>query len=151
MPGTRKTRIGLDGKLYRNSGTYASPTWTELTHVNDLSLTLETNEVDASDRSSAWETVEKGLQKATIEFDYMYFEGDTLWATLLDDWLDRDNPVEFAVMDGDITESGEDGWRITTHVMSVSETQEKEGALKLEVTLRPAPNSDGNPQQYTVS
>jgi len=151
MPGTRKTRIGLDGAIYRNSGTFASPTWGELTHVNDLSLTLETNEVDASDRSSAWETVEKGLQKATIEFDYMYFEGDTLWATLLDDWLDRDNPVEFAVMDGDITTSGEDGWRITTHVMSVSETQEKEGALKLEVTLRPAPNSDGNPQQYTVS
>lgn len=150
--GTRKVRIGLDGKLYRNSGTFGSPSWVVLEKVNDLALTLEMNEVDASDRSSVWEMVEKGLGKATVTFDYGYHEDDaTNWQLLLTTFLDRDTPLEFAVMDGPIDTSGEIGWRITAHVMKASEKQDKEGRLMLDVELKPAPNADGNPQQITVA
>ncbi len=33
-------KLGLDAKLYRNTGTYDTPTWVEMTNVKDLTLNL---------------------------------------------------------------------------------------------------------------
>ena len=45
-------KLGLDARLYMNSGTYASPTWSGLNTVRDLTLNLETGEADVSTRSN---------------------------------------------------------------------------------------------------
>ncbi|MEZ6097169.1 MAG: hypothetical protein R3C03_23590 [Pirellulaceae bacterium] len=34
------TRLGMDAKFYRNTGTYASPVWTEVSNVKDVTLNL---------------------------------------------------------------------------------------------------------------
>ncbi len=31
-------KLGIDTKLYRNTGDYATPNWVELTNVRDLTL-----------------------------------------------------------------------------------------------------------------
>ena len=39
-------KLGLDAKLFQNTGTYATPTWDEITNVRDLTLNLEAGEAD---------------------------------------------------------------------------------------------------------
>lgn len=143
-------RIGLDAKIYRNTGTYGSPVWNLIEHVRNQAMSLEGEEVDASDNDSAWELVEMGHAKLEVEFDIRYDTADDDWAALVTAFLDRNNHVEFAVMDGDITESGEKGWRITGRVLQASESKQKGEPYNLACKFKPAANTDGNPQQYTV-
>ena len=50
-------KLGMEAKLYRNTGTYAAPTWVELTNVKDLTLNLEAGEADVTTRGNAgWRT-----------------------------------------------------------------------------------------------
>ena len=46
------TRLGMDAKLYRNSGSFGSPIWTEVTNVKDLTLNLEKGEADVTTRAN---------------------------------------------------------------------------------------------------
>ncbi len=34
-------KLGMEAKLYRNTGTYAAPMWVEMINVKDLTLKLE--------------------------------------------------------------------------------------------------------------
>ena len=45
-------KLGLDAKLYRNTGTFAAPTWDIIGNVKDLTLNLETGEADVSTRAN---------------------------------------------------------------------------------------------------
>ena len=44
------SKITLECKTYYNTGTYASPTWVELTALRGLTLNLERAQVDLSIR-----------------------------------------------------------------------------------------------------
>ena len=41
-------KLGLDAKLFHNTGSYATPTWDEITNVRDLTLNLEAGEADVT-------------------------------------------------------------------------------------------------------
>ncbi len=63
-------KLGLDARLYMNSGTYASPTWSGLNTVRDLTLNLETGEADVSTRSNqGWRATVSTLKDASLEFE----------------------------------------------------------------------------------
>ena len=44
-------RLGMEGKLYKNDGTYAVPVWTELPNVKDVTLNLETGATSTATRT----------------------------------------------------------------------------------------------------
>ena len=46
-------KLGLDAKLFHNTGSYATPTWDEITNVRDLTLNLEAGEADVTTRGNA--------------------------------------------------------------------------------------------------
>ncbi|GAB4138374.1 MAG: hypothetical protein Tsb009_06550 [Planctomycetaceae bacterium] len=46
-------KLGMEAKLYRNTGTYALPTWVEMINVKDLTLNLEAGEADVTTRGNA--------------------------------------------------------------------------------------------------
>ena len=45
-------KLGLDAKLFRNTGTFATPTWNEITNVRDVTLNLEAGEADVTTRGN---------------------------------------------------------------------------------------------------
>lgn len=66
-------KLGMEAKLYRNSGTYASPTWTEIQNVKDLTLNLEAGEADVTTRGNAgWRATIASLKDGSIEFDMVW-------------------------------------------------------------------------------
>ena len=61
-------RLGLKAKLYRNTGSYGSPTWNEVKNVKDVTLTIEKGEADVSTRGNdGWRALIGTLKSASIE------------------------------------------------------------------------------------
>ena len=63
-------KLGMEAKLYRNTGTYAAPTWVEMTNVKDVTLNLEAGEADVTTRGNAgWRATIAALKDGSIEFE----------------------------------------------------------------------------------
>ena len=64
-------KLGMEAKLYRNTGTYAAPTWVEMLNVKDLTLNLEASEADVTTRGNAgWRATIAALKDGSIEDDF---------------------------------------------------------------------------------
>ena len=130
-------KLGLDARLYRNTGTYAAPIWNEIKNVKDVTLNLEAGEADVTTRSNAgWRATVATLKDGSIEFEMVWDTADDDFAAIRDAFLNR-GAIEFAVMDGDITTSGSQGLRATCMVTSFSRNEALEEAITVSVTVKP--------------
>ena len=130
-------RLGLDAKLYRNTGTSGSPTWEEMTNVKDLTLNLEASEADVTTRGNAgWRATLAALKDASIEFEMVWDTADAAFTAIKDAFFGSTS-VEFAVMDGDITTTGSQGLRAVMSVTNFSRSEPLEEAISVSVTAKP--------------
>ncbi len=134
-------RLGLKAKLYRNTGTYGSPTWNEVKNVKDVTLTVEKGEADVTTRGNdGWRALIGTLKSASIEFQMV-------WDTADDDHIAfhtaffADSSVEFAIMDGKmVADSGGEasqGLRATCSIFNFSRKEELENAIMTDVSIKP--------------
>ncbi len=139
-------KLGLDAKLYRNTGTYAVPAWNEVTNAKDVTLNLEAGEVDASRRGSGgWRETLTALKDGSVEFELVYDNADTEFTALKDAFFNG-TTVELAVMDGEIATTGTQGLRATMSVTNFSRNEPLEEVLTVSVTVKPAPAA--NPPEW---
>jgi hypothetical protein len=130
-------KLGLDARLYRNTGTYAAPIWNEIKNVKDVTLNLEAGEADVTTRGNAgWRATVATLKDGSIEFEMVWDTADDDFAAIRDAFLNR-GAIEFAVMDGDITVAGSQGLRATCMVTSFSRNEALEEAITVSVTVKP--------------
>ena len=130
-------RLGLEAKLYRNTGTSGSPTWTEMTNVKDLTLNLEASEADVTTRGNAgWRATLAALKDASIEFEMVWDTADAAFTAIKDAFFGSTS-VEFAVMDGDIETAGSQGLRAVMSVTNFSRSEPLEEAISVSVTAKP--------------
>ena len=144
-----KTILGLDAKLYLNSGTYASPTWDEVANVKDLSLALEKSEADVSTRASAWSLIKGALKSATIDFNQVYDTTDANWTAFKNAYLSNTS-VECAILDGGVGADGTEGLRASCEVLKWSHSQNLEEALMTEISLKPT-RADNAPEWMVIA
>jgi hypothetical protein len=70
-------KLGLDAKLYRNTGTYAAPVWNEIKNVKDVTLNLEAGEADVTTRgNNGWRATVATLKDGSIEFEMVWDSAD---------------------------------------------------------------------------
>ena len=146
------TKLGLDAALYYNTNNYASPSWSELTRVRDVTLTLEKGEADVSTRAGGgWREVIGTLKDASVTFTMLQAPSgtDTVFTAIRDAFLNN-TAVEFLILDGDIATSGSQGLRVTMMVLSFTRNENLEEAIGYDVSIRPTP-ADNAPAWYTVS
>lgn len=141
------TKIGLDCKLYRNTGTYASPVWNEIVNVADVTVQLSKGEADTSTRASKWKTRKGTLKDASIDFQLKYVAGDTDFSALLSSYTDNTS-VELLALDGPIGTVGSQGLRAVCEVFNFQHGQALENAVMFDVSAKPTPSFDntGAPQ-----
>jgi hypothetical protein len=129
--------LGMNAKLYRNSGTYGTPVWVEVTDVKDLKMTLEAGEGDVNTRGNAgWEAVAPTLKKVSIEFGMVYDPTDTNWTALHTAWL-ASTPIEFAVADGVIATTGTQYFRATCAILKFDQDEALDGVIHNDVSIKP--------------
>jgi hypothetical protein len=70
-------RLGLDARLYRNTGNPGSSLWQLVPNVRDVTLNLETGEADVTTRGNVgWRANAGTLNDASIEFDLVWDSDD---------------------------------------------------------------------------
>lgn len=143
--------IGLDAKLYYNTGTYASPVWTEIDDAQDVSLNMQAGEAEAKRRGGGgWGETIAGLKEATIEFGLLHRTSSTPYQAVRDAFLNR-TTIELLVLNGASTNTGSEGLRATCHITQFNREEPLEEALTFAVTAKPTPNADAVPAWFTVS
>ncbi len=130
-------KLGLDARLYRNTGTFAAPVCNHVQNVKDVTLNLEAGEADVSTRGTGgWRATVATLKDASVEFEMVWDTADDDFASIRDAFLNR-GAVEFAVMDGDIATPGSQGLRATCMVTTFSRNEPLEEAVTVSVTIKP--------------
>ena len=130
-------KLGLDAKLYRNTATYASPTWNEVKNVKDVTLNLEAGSADVTTRGNAgWRANIATLKDASLEFEMVWDTADDDFTAIRTAFL-TNAAIEFAVLDGPVATSGSQGLRASMAITNFSRAEPLEEAIKVSVTAKP--------------
>lgn len=151
----RDTPIGQECKLYYNSGTHASPTWVEIKRAIDVSLAMGKGEADMSRRESGEELARGALKQRNIDFGYRYKIGaDTVFDALMDSYVNG-TPIQFAVMDQDITTAGAQGLRAFCEVMKADRDEPLADGVTVAFSAKPTDHEESGalvePDWYEIS
>jgi predicted secreted protein len=131
------TRLGMDAKLYRNSGSFGSPIWTEVTNVKDLTLNLEKGEADVTTRANGgWRATVGTLKDASIDFQMVWDTADAAFSAIQQAFFGNTN-IEFAIMDGVMTDPTSEGLRATFDIFNFTRNEALEEAIMVDVTIKP--------------
>ena len=142
-------KLGLDAKLYRNTGNYASPNWNEMKNVKDLTLSVEAGEADATTRGNAgWKATLATLKDGSIEFEMVWDTADAGFTAIRTAFFGNTS-IEFAVLDGDKATTGTQGLRAAMAITKFSRNEPLEEAITVSVTAKPT-YSDHAPEWMVV-
>jgi hypothetical protein len=128
--------IGRECKLYLNTGTFGTPTWTEITRAIDVSRSMPTERGNVSSRVSKWKMEKKSLIGLEITFGYRYRQGvtDTIYDLLIALAMGEASD-ELAMADGAIATVGNEYLRAT---------------FQFEETAHNQPLTDGVGSEFTA-
>ena len=139
-------KLGLEAKLFRNTGDYATPIWVELENVKDLTLNLEAGEADVTTRGNAgWRATVATLKDGSIEFEMVWDTADAGFTAIKDAFFNNDT-IELAVMDGDIATAGSQGLRAMMSIINFSRNEPLEEGITVNVTAKPTYSA--NPPEW---
>lgn len=143
--------LAEDAKIYRNTGTYGSPTWDLVANVKDLTLNLDKDEVDVTTRASnGFKEFVDGLIDASIEFQMLWDTSDADFTAIQGAFFNK-TAIEFLILDGASNVAGSQGLRATCMIKSFSRSETLGEALMVDVSIRPTKNANAAPAWYTAS
>lgn len=130
-------RLGMEARLYRNTASYATPTWVEVTNVKDVTLNLEKGEADVTTRANqGWRATVGTLKDASVEFQMVWDTDDAGFSEIQQAFF-ANTPIEFAIMSGDITDPESEGLRATCDIFSFTRNEALEEAIMVDVSIKP--------------
>lgn len=148
--------VGQNCKLYRNTGTAASPTWVLLTAVGDVAIPdLAMGLAELKRRGNNFtKNLPTMIQSFTVDAKIIAHMDTTNYAALKTNFL-AGTIEEYAVMNGLIATTGNMGMRVALVIQSFPFSQAQEEVfshdLKLAVAYWESPSgTEVDPSFYTV-
>ena len=130
-------KLGMNGKLYRNSGTWAAPAWVEVPGVKDVSIAIATGSGDASTRAMLpWKIDVVTLLEASVELDMPYDPTDAQYQAFRTAFLAR-TAIECAVMHGPIATPGSEGLHAAFAVTKFDRSESLTEPMVVKMSLKP--------------
>jgi predicted secreted protein len=131
------TRLGMDAKLFRNTGSFGSPVWVEIQNVKDVTLSLEKGEADVTTRANGgWRATVGTLKEGSIEFQMVWDTEDANFTAIQEAFFDN-TALELAVMDGPMTDPTSQGLRASFEVFTFTRNEALEEAILVDVSVKP--------------
>ena len=125
-------KLGMDAKLYRNTGTYASPTWNEVKNVKDVTLNLEAGSADVTTRGNGgWRANIATLKDASLEFEMVWDTADAGFTAIKNAFFGND-PIGFQILD----ETSGQGLQADFSITNFSRNEALEEAITVSVTAK---------------
>ena len=130
-------RLGMEARLYRNTGDYATPVWEEVSNVKDVTLNLEKGEADVTTRANGgWRATVGTLKDASVEFQMVWDTEDAAFTDIQSAFFSN-TPIEFAIMSGAMTDPDAEGLRATCDIFNFTRNEALEEAIMVDVTIKP--------------
>lgn len=148
MAAASGVKVGIKCKVYRNTGTYGSPTWTEITLIRDATMSCPWDLVDASSRAHRVKLFAKTLEDITVNVVLRADDADAA-AIALYAAAHEDTALDLLVLDGPIATEGSSGLRAHFIVNLTGQDQGSGSVVYNTYDLKPAFSSEGNPK-YVV-
>ena len=156
MPVDKGTPSGLQTKLYYTSGSYSSPTWTEITRTKGEKLPRGKKEITWECRDSAYEKAKGGHTQLALTFQYRHVRGaaDSVRTALLAS-LVNGSAIELLSCDAPYDDANVTGFRAHYEVMKMDKTAETSEVVTYEVEAKHTEYYDSGtliePTAYTYS
>ena len=130
-------KLGMDAKLYRNTGSFASPTWNLIPNVKDLTLSLETGEADVTTRgNNGWRATVATLKDGSVEFEMNWDTEDDDFTAIRNAFLNN-TALELAILDGLSNVAGSQGLRASFMITGFTRNEPLEEAITVSVSAKP--------------
>jgi glucan phosphorylase len=115
-------KLGIDCKAFRNTGTYATPAWTEVALVRDATLNLEWENVDAPSRASRVKEMLKTIVGVDADLSVKASDTDAGYIALWDAAMGQ-NSIDMLFLNGGTAQNGARGVRFHALITSATEDQ----------------------------
>lgn len=144
-------KIGLNAKLYRNTGSFAMPTWVEVTNIQDLDLVDSMDEFDATTRGSGgMAESEPTVRNIEVTFN-MKNNADTNMIAFRTAYATRAS-VDLQILDGPIATVGSHGVRGRFKFHEFGKPQNLRDGQMLNLRAKPCPDdTNGPPTEVTIA
>ncbi len=133
-------QLGIKASLFRNTSTYNSPVWSEITGISDFKVAPDWKAADGSTRASRVERSVKTLLGLTFVGKIKVDHNDANYLALLAA-LYADTILDVMAIDGDPTDSTLTGtltgWRFDTQVYKGDQSQGLTEVLFDDFELKP--------------
>lgn len=140
-------KLGKNARLYRNTGTEESPTWTVDNNIVDLTWNDETDEADMANRESDIDQAEPTRRKLSIDFQKLVDASDAALAAYRAAYR-AGTAVDILVLDGPIETVGSEGVRMAAKFFKFTNGQPLRDKQTIDITIKPG--TDFAPTDYTV-
>lgn len=144
------TKAGIAARVYRNTGTYGSPTWTATNCVRDAQPAFPWDLVDASKRATRAKLYGKTQIDLSVQLVCKADDADTGYGALVDLAVSPTAVLDMLVLDGPLTAEGARGVRAHWLGSLSSQPQGAGDNVYTTIDLKPADSSEGVPSAITV-
>lgn len=142
--------LGILAKLYRNTGSYGSPVWSECTLISDAQVSPAWDEGSADARESRIKQVRKTMMGLEVTGKMKKKIDDTNYEAFMNALL-SDAVLDILVLDASKDTVGARGWRFDAQVFSGTEDQAMNvGAMYVDLALKPSLDTN-NPVAVKVA
>lgn len=142
-------KIGVDCKAYRNSGTWANATWSELTDVSEATINQERGEAELVARGFSEALFFSAIMRRGVDFQLVYNSGDTDYEAIKDAFHNN-TLIDLAFLDGNVNTNGTQGFRAEFNIFQFNVPQPLEEGSVVDVTVRPSARSTQTPTWMEV-
>jgi len=146
-------KVGGEMYLYYNSGSYGTPTWVIVGDIGDVTPNDNDTEIPVPLRSNyPFMTYMRGMTDLSAEFQLLYKSGvsDTVYKAFEDAKKNR-TPMDLLFLDGPVATEGSKGVRAISDVFKFTPGQPVDGAVMVDVGVKPSVNNGGNKPAYWVT
>ena len=145
--------LGRECKAYASTTRHddgGSITWTELDLVESIEHSDAKGQANVNNRSSQFEKSGSGQRRVSYTLTVTRDTADAQF-TLLEDAYNNNTVLAIAIMDGDITTTGEKGFYFDAEVFEAPSPEELEEFKSVGFVIRPSAKSTFEPVRVTIA
>lgn len=149
MAAASAVKPGIKGGVYRNTGTYGSPTWTEITLVKDNSGQIVWDFHEAGARQTNVKLYAKGRVDIPHTLVVRADDADAGYGALADAAVSQTAVVDLLIIDGKITTEGARGVR-GEWLVNISKDEQIDGVIYPSFEIKPTWSANGYPKSVVM-
>jgi hypothetical protein len=149
MAAVSAVKLAIKAKIYRNTGTFASPTWVAINNVRDANMGAAWDKGDAAVRATRVKIYAPTQVDLAANCVVRCDDADAGYGAL-DDASISSATLDLLILDGPITVEGTRGWRGAFHISNTGQDQSIGSVLYKNFDIFPGFSTDGYPKSIIV-